>query len=1007
MNLPLCTYLLLWPVTGYFLEQCREGATYSDAVVSPSFETQIMPMPHAVTMSDCITACCNLSGCDLSWMLEGHCYLVTCQHKENCEPIKMESVKSYLTFVLRPPHRVVPLPVYAPIITNMGHATGMQNDPVEDVSNIIDLSSLSKEHNLKEVPEYTDEYTDPDQDFIHLNTGYVQKGTPDYTSWTLSGSDNSFSSLVADTVDLSEIQRQETKLDSPIIKNGSNLNVEHHEKNKSPLTQDLLIPVVKLKRGETMQQLVKTRESFEKEIPTSSHSPLSGNPEVMEPVAEMTKMPSTVQWIPEQIAFTPLSTNAVTAPTTTTMLPPSPTSDTKTPDTVKHLVVSAGNNTQITLPNNEVELNAFVIPTPPAAVRGNQPPVAVASPASQDISLPTISTFIDGSQSRDDDKIISYHWEEIKGPLREQKVSADFPVLHLSNLVPGNYTFRLTVIDSDGAADSTIASLTVVKPVDYPPIANAGPNQALALSQNYVTLNGNQSSDDHQIVSYEWSLSPNSKSTVVEMQGVRTPYLQLSALQEGDYTFQLLITDSAGQQSTAQVIVIVQPENNSPPIAVTGPSKELTFPVDSTTLDGSKSTDDQGIVSYHWEKISGPGDVKIDNCDTAVATVSGLQIGTYQFQLTVKDHQGLSGASTLSVTVKEENITPPKSHAGGSHIITLPNNSITLDGSQSTNDRGMATYLWIRDGQSPAAGDVMYNSDHDAVLQLTNLVEGIYIFHLTVTNARGESDIDTATVEVRPDPRKSNLVELILQVGVGQLTEQQKDTLVRQLAVLLNVLDSDIKVQKIRAHSDLSTSIVFYVQNGHPFKVIKASDVSKALQSQLLKEKANFLFYKVLRVDTAVCLLKCSGHGHCDPITKRCICYPFWMENQIQRYLKDGESNCDWSVLYVTVAAFVLLVLTVGVGWLCIYCCKRKRIKIRKKTKYTILDNIDDQERMELRPKYGIKHRSTEHNSSLMISESEFESDQDTIFSREKTESENPKNAINGSITNGSAFNYS
>ena len=32
---------------------------------------------------------------------------------------------------------------------------------------------------------------------------------------------------------------------------------------------------------------------------------------------------------------------------------------------------------------------------------------------------------------------------------------------------------------------------------------------------------------------------------------------------------------------------------------------------------------------------------------------------------------------------------------------------------------------------------------------------------------------------------------------------------------------------------------------------------------------------------------------------------------------------------------------------------RRKRTKIRKKTKYTILDDMDDQERMELRPKYG------------------------------------------------------
>lgn len=30
-------------------------------------------------------------------------------------------------------------------------------------------------------------------------------------------------------------------------------------------------------------------------------------------------------------------------------------------------------------------------------------------------------------------------------------------------------------------------------------------------------------------------------------------------MQEGDYTFQLTVTDSSGQQDTAQVTVIVQP----------------------------------------------------------------------------------------------------------------------------------------------------------------------------------------------------------------------------------------------------------------------------------------------------------------------------------------------------------------------------------------------------------------------------------------------------------------
>lgn len=74
------------------------------------------------------------------------------------------------------------------------------------------------------------------------------------------------------------------------------------------------------------------------------------------------------------------------------------------------------------------------------------------------------------------------------------------------------------MVDSDGASSSTTASLTVNKAVDYPPVANAGPNQVITLPQNSITLFGNQSTDDHGITSYEWSLSPSSKGKVVEMQ---------------------------------------------------------------------------------------------------------------------------------------------------------------------------------------------------------------------------------------------------------------------------------------------------------------------------------------------------------------------------------------------------------------------------------------------------------------------------------------------------------
>uniref|UniRef100_A0A663ML43 KIAA0319 n=1 Tax=Athene cunicularia TaxID=194338 RepID=A0A663ML43_ATHCN len=1017
---------ILSPVISSSCEQCREGATYPGAVISPNLETtKIMRVPHAMSVSDCIAACCDLSGCDLSWMFERRCYIVNCQHKENCEPKKIETVKSYLTFVLRPSQRPASLLGFGQVIPSMVHSVGLQNEPSEEVSSLKELSLLGKDPSLEEIPEYIDDYKELEQDPFQVSIKHEQKESTDYADWGLMvAGENSFNSSVGDDgdnqEDFSEKKGEFGKVESLLNKNSSELNsvTEHSTERLSSLLEMTPFPEKTSESEAAVQLLAQPDDALQKEVCL-----------LLKKQAEYGEDTLQLFWFSKQITLLLFSWAYLEgkADYSYAMLLLLETAYTYEWSLISHPDDYGGemerrHSQTLKLSHLSVGLYAFKVMvsgenafgegfvnvTVKPAIRVNQPPVAVASPKVQEVSLPTTSTFIDGSQSMDDVKIVSYHWEEIKGPLREQKASADTPVLHLANLVPGNYTFRLTVIDSDGAANSTIASLTVNKPVDYPPIANAGPNQAVTLPQNFITLNGNQSSDDHEIVSYEWSLSPKSKGKVVAMQGVRTPYLQLSAMQEGDYTFQLTVTDSARQRSTAEVTLIVQPENNSPPVAVAGPDKELTFPVESTTLDGSKSQDDQGIVFYHWENISGPSSVQMENGDKAIATVTGLQVGTYRFRLTVKDQQGLSSASVLSITVKEENNSPPRAHAGGKHVLVLPNNSITLDGSRSADDQGIVSYLWIRDGQSPAAGDVIHGSDHEAVLQLTNLVEGTYTFHLKVTDAKGDSDIDSATVEVRPDPKRSGLVELILQVGVGQLSEQQKDTLVRQLAVLLNVLDTDIKVQKIQAYSDISTAVVFYVQNGHPSKVIKASDVSRTLHVQLLKEKADFLLFKVLRVDTAACLLKCSGHGHCDPITKRCICYQLWMENLIHSYLNDGESNCEWSILYVTVSVFIFIVVIVGLAWFCICCCKsRKRTKIRKKTKYTILDNIDEQERMELRPKYGIKHRSTEHNSSLMVSESEFDSDQDTIFSREKIERENPKTLMNGSMRNGVSFNYS
>uniref|UniRef100_A0A8C9VXY0 KIAA0319 n=1 Tax=Scleropages formosus TaxID=113540 RepID=A0A8C9VXY0_SCLFO len=575
---------------------------------------------------------------------------------------------------------------------------------------------------------------------------------------------------------------------------------------------------------------------------------------------------------------------------------------------------------KVTVTGDHAYGEALVNITVRPAARVNRPPTAVASPQTQEVLLPASSATIDGSRSTDDAAVVGYRWEQLGGPVLERGIQVDTPSLHLSHLQPGEYAFRFTVTDSEGLADSTVATVKVVKPADHPPVADAGPNQTVSLPSDHVTLYGNRSDDDHAVVDYLWTLDPNSQAKEVTMQGTRTPFLQLSDLREGVYTFKLTVTDSAGQQSSSTAFVIVQPGSNGAPRAAVGPDRQLTLPVSVAQLNGSASTDDQGITRFHWEAVSGPPGLKIEHADKAIAIATGFRTGSYTFRLTVEDQQGVSCHDPHLIHLAGES-SPPVAHAGGSHTLVLPNNSLVLRGGASSADPAAVSFLWVRDGQSPAAGDVLYGSESWPSLHLANLVEGTYLFQLRVSDAQDRSSSATASVEVLPDPRRQTEVELELRVPLSQVSWQQRDTLRRQIAALLHVPDTDVDLRGLRAASEIRRAplSLFNGISHHTFR----TPLARRLRTLLLQERADLLLFRALRVEPTVCLLSCSDHGRCDPLTKRCVCEPFWMENPVWRLLQDSESNCDWNVLYVIVSSFAGVVLILSVGWACVCCCKR------------------------------------------------------------------------------------
>jgi hypothetical protein len=114
-----------------------------------------------------------------------------------------------------------------------------------------------------------------------------------------------------------------------------------------------------------------------------------------------------------------------------------------------------------------------------------------------------------------------------------------------------------------------------------------------------------------------------------------------------------------------------------------------------------------------------------------------------------------------------------------------------------------------------------------------------------------------------------------------------------------------------------SGRVIFTFHVEHWTKIrtmLKGPFVNKELRLKLRQRAIlNDFPYAIVKVDTVVCQNNCSGHGSCNLFTKRCICDAFWMENFLKAratgtsWQDVGESNCDWSILYVIIIVFVLV----------------------------------------------------------------------------------------------------
>ncbi|MBC6998001.1 malectin domain-containing carbohydrate-binding protein [Cytophaga sp. FL35] len=160
------------------------------------------------------------------------------------------------------------------------------------------------------------------------------------------------------------------------------------------------------------------------------------------------------------------------------------------------------------------------------------------------ITLPNNSVVLTGTGSDPDGGPVSFLWEKVSGPSATLS-GEDTAQLNLSNLQAGVYVFRLTVTDDENEFSSDQVSVTVVPENGLLAVIDATPNEGEVPLE--VTFTGSNSMGE--VSSYLWDFKDGQSSTDAN------PVHTFDNI--GTYEVELTVTDMGGNQHTSQIIIAV------------------------------------------------------------------------------------------------------------------------------------------------------------------------------------------------------------------------------------------------------------------------------------------------------------------------------------------------------------------------------------------------------------------------------------------------------------------
>jgi PKD repeat protein len=266
----------------------------------------------------------------------------------------------------------------------------------------------------------------------------------------------------------------------------------------------------------------------------------------------------------------------------------------------------------------------------------------------------------------------------------------------------------------------------------------SGPPTAL-VSQT-LKFDASNSSDDGDIVSYDWDWGDGALGS-----GITVTHAYSQA---GAYTVTLTVTDDEGMSDLATHPVQIQ----QPPTAViSGPTRAAV----SQTLqfDGGSSRDDGDILGYDW--ALGDGAVGRGITVTHAYTPTGI----YTLTLTVTDDDGLTDQATHAVRIG----LPPTAVICGPSRAEI-SRTVRFDGSGSSDSDGRVVgYGWDFGDGTLGSGITITHAYTQA---------GVYTTTLTVTDDDGLNGETRQTIQVNePGPVNMPPTAVICGPATGAVSQ--------------------------------------------------------------------------------------------------------------------------------------------------------------------------------------------------------------------------------------------